>query len=177
MRTRSGRAHALPRYFALAVRALVLGGFAVASSACSGSEPANEHEAPLGNAPGCEGRGESIALGMTKSSDDGALAVELDAATPLPPVQGENSWTVAVSRDDQPVVDEGDADSQVIANVYMAEHDHNIRKRGVMTAPGVFEFASFPITMNGYWQITIQAQSDADPDDRADAVFEFCVQN
>jgi hypothetical protein len=76
-----------------------------------------------------------------------------------------------------PVVDEADTDAEVIANVYMAEHDHNLRKRGTMTAPGVFDFPEFPLTMNGYWQITIQVMSDTDPDDVEDAVFDFCVEN
>jgi len=160
------------------VRVALVVGFVTMSCGCSGGDPIGKESSgttPL--PPECEGRGEAMVRGMIKTSEDGLLAVTLADATPLPPVQGENSWTVDVSLANAPVVDEGETDAQVIANVYMAEHDHNIRKRGTMTAPGVFEFAQFPITMNGYWEITVQVQSDVDANDREDAVFGFCVQN
>ena len=177
MRCRSGRADAFTRPSALVVRAALVVGFVTMSSGCSGDASIGKEPTGTPPAPGCEGRGEAMVRGMTKTSEGGLLAVSLVDATPLPPVQGENSWTVEASKADAPVVDEGDTDVQVIANVYMAEHDHNIRKRGTMTAPGVFEFAQFPITMNGYWEITVQVQSDVDANDREDAVFGFCVQN
>ena len=128
---------------------------------------------------GCEGRGEPIVVGMSKQSDGGLLTVTLLEATPLPPVQGSNSWTVEVSKALEPVVDLGDEDDHVIANVFMADHDHNIRKRGVMSTPGVFEVLDFPITMNGYWEITIVVEPDApeNADDHEDTVFGFCVEN
>ena len=175
MRCRSGRTDALTRPSALAVRAALVVGFVTMSSGCSADDSSGKE--PTGTEVGCEGRGETMVRGMTKTSESGLLAVTLVDATPLPPVQGENSWTVDASKADAPVLDEGEADAQVIANIYMAEHDHNIRKRGTMTAPGVFEFAQFPITMNGYWEITVQVQADADANDREDAVFGFCVRN
>ena len=178
MRCRSGRADALTRPSPLVVRAVLLVGFVTMSSGCSGGDPIGEESTgtkPAG--PGCEGRGQAMVRGMIETSADGLLAVSLVEATALPPVQGENSWTVDVSMEGAPVLDEGDTDAQVIANIYMAEHDHNIRTRGIMTAPGIFEFTQFPITMNGYWEITVQVQSDADVSDREDAVFGFCVRN
>ena len=178
MRVRSARVATVSRGRVLA-RFLVLGCIGAFASACSGGDESDEVKQPtgVGTEPGCEGRGETISLGMSKTSSDGVLEVVLSDAAPVPPVQGENSWTVEVSKAGVPVLDANDADSQVIANVYMAEHDHNIRKRGAMTAPGVFDFASFPITMNGYWEITIQVVADEDLDDVEDAVFGFCVQN
>jgi hypothetical protein len=176
MRSGSGRPDELSRAAGRALRALLVVGFAAMSVSCSSAEGNNEEDTPSLE-PGCEGRGEAIVLDMTKTSDDGELEVSLLAADPLPPVQGENSWTVEVTLAGEPVVDAGDADAQVIANVYMAEHDHNIRKRGTMTSPGVFEFARFPITMNGYWEVTVQVQSDADATELTDTVFGFCVQN
>jgi len=158
-------------------RALLLAGFVTVPCAC-GSEAGSDGPSSVDqHGADCEGRGETLVRGMKKTSEDGTLAVSLTSATPLPPMQGENAWTVEVERDGEPVLDAGDADEQVIANVYMAEHDHNIRKRGTMTEPGVFEFAQFPITMNGYWEITVQVQADADAGDREDVVFGFCVEN
>jgi hypothetical protein len=176
MRLRSGRVATVSRIRAL-VRWAALVGFAVFAAACSGKGDAEDEPTGADPQPGCEGRGDAIALGLTKVSEDGVLEVVLSDAAPVPPVQGENSWTVEVLMAGEPVLDENEADSQVIANIYMAEHDHNIRKRGTMTAPGVFDFPGFPITMNGYWQITIQVAPDADPEAVEDAVFGFCVQN
>jgi len=175
MRCRSGRTDALTRPSALVVRAALVVGFVTMACGCSADDSSGTES--TGTEVGCDGHGETMVRGMTKTSENGLLAVTLVDATPLPPLQGENSWTVDVSMADAPVLDEGEADAQVIANIYMAEHDHNIRKRGTMTAPGVFEFAQFPITMNGYWEITVQVQADADANDREDAVFGFCVRN
>jgi hypothetical protein len=178
MRSSSARVATVSRIRAL-TRLAAVAGLATVAFACSGNAGDGSDDEPTGNntEPGCEGRGDRIVLGMSKASADGALEVVLSDAAPVPPVQGENSWTVEVSQAGEPVLDEGETDSQVIANIYMAEHDHNIRKRGTMTAPGVFEFPGFPITMNGYWEITIQVASDAEPDDFEDAVFGFCVRN
>lgn len=178
MLVRSARGATVSRVSAL-VRVAAIGSFAAAAFACSGNDDAGTVEQPAGvdAKPGCEGRGERIVLGMSKESSDGTLTVVLSDAAPLPPVQGQNSWTVEVAKAGVPVVDEADTDAEVIANIYMAEHDHNLRKRGTMTAPGVFDFPEFPLTMNGYWQITIQVVSDTDPDDVEDAVFDFCVEN
>ena len=176
MLARSARVATVSRATALA--RIAVAGFAALAFACSGNDDAETLKQPTGVDPNaCEGRGEPIVLGMSKASADGVLNVVLSDAAPLPPVQGQNSWTVEVTKAGEPVVDENDADAEVIANIYMAEHDHNLRKRGTMTAPGVFDFPEFPLTMNGYWQITIQVMSDTDPEDIEDAVFDFCVQN
>jgi hypothetical protein len=185
MHTGPGRADPLSRAGERVLRALLVAGFATMSAACGGTDTARDQErTPITPNPACEGRGEAIVRGLTKTSDDGTLSVSLLQGEPLPPVQGPNSWTLEVAVSGEPVVDAGEVDAQVIANVYMAEHDHNIRKRGAMTEPGVFEFAQFPITMNGYWEITIQVLSDpppdvenAQPEPVADAMFGFCVES
>lgn len=171
MRTVSRGAGALSR---LVMSAVFVVGFATISSACDADDSADPTE---DGTPGCEGRGEAIVTGMSRTSEDGSVAVRLEEAAPVPPVIGDNSWTVEVTSDGEPVVDAGDSDAQVIANIYMAEHDHNVRKRGTMIEPGVFEFAQFPISMNGYWEITIQVLSDADASDHDDVVFGFCVES
>jgi hypothetical protein len=122
----------------------------------------------------------SIAIGMTKESPDGFMATTLVAASPLPPLQGPNQWTVEIrTSSGDPVVDVGDDDAEVIANIYMAEHDHNIRKQATMTDPGVFEIPEFLITMNGRWEVTIVVHQDQDATGDADAsvVFEFLIES
>jgi len=136
-----------------------------------------EKEPPV---PGCETRGESVALGMRKGSPDGVVTASLVDATPIPPLLGENLWTVEVLSSGEPVLDANpDTDSTVIANVYMADHDHNIRKEGVMTSPGVFEFPPFLLNMNGYWEITVAVEPDtpAEGAEREEVVFGFCIES
>lgn len=126
-----------------------------------------------------------ITRGMSRQSDDGLVSVTLADADPVPPLQGLNHWTVDVSNAGSPVVDEGDSDYQVIANIYMVEHDHNIRKIGTMLEPGTFEISDFTLTMNGYWEVTIEVWPDAilndgDPsndDEHEGVVFGFHVRN
>ena len=121
-----------------------------------------------------------IFLGMTKQSPDGAMSTELLAADPLPPLQGPNRWTVEVrTQEGDPVVDLTDGDVEVIANIYMAEHDHNLRKSATMTEPGIFEIPEFLITMNGYWEVRVVVHQDGDTTDDADVpmTFGFLIEN
>src|SRR5262245_28099256 len=87
-----------------ALRAVLFVGLVAAASACSDEakpdEPSNKTPEPT-----CEGRGEPIVLGMSKLSEDGLLSVSLTAASPLPPVQGVNSWTLDVTNEAGPVTD------------------------------------------------------------------------
>ena len=122
----------------------------------------------------------SIAVGMRKQSPDGAMTTELLALDPLPPLQGPNRWTVEVrTSEGDPVVDLTDGDAEVIANIYMAEHDHNLRKRATMTEPGIFEIPEFLITMNGYWEVTVVVHQDGDANEDADVpmTFGFVIEN
>jgi hypothetical protein len=147
---------------AVRVLALVLG-----VAACAAEKPGRENR-------------DTISVGMTVQSPDGAMSAELLAAEPLPPLQGPNLWTVGVrTREGDPVVDLTDADVEVIANIYMAEHDHNLRKSASMTEPGVFEIPEFLITMNGYWEVTVVVHQDGDMTDDADVpmTFGFLIEN
>lgn len=155
--------------------------FAWLSVACGGGDQdptgqQQEHQ--------CEGRGEPIVLGMSKTSASGLVSATLTQATPLPPAQAPNTWTLELLHSTgEPVVDldpdPGDEDavardSEVVGEIYMADHAHRLRKSAVMSDPGVFELP-FQITMNGYWEVTVTVQPDESPDDFEDALFGFCV--
>ena len=154
----------------------------VALNACAGKEPTGTEQQP-----GCEGRGDAFVLGMSRESEDGLVRALLTEATPVPPLQGMNSWTVEVSQDGSPVIDarepdpedpEDPGDSQVIATIVMVEHAHDVSKVVSMTAPGVFDIP-FSLTMSGYWEVTLEVWPDkpANDDDHEDTVFGFCVRN
>jgi hypothetical protein len=137
------------------------------------------------NTPGCENRGEALSLGMTKPTEGGLFTTSLLSASPLPPLQGPNLWTVEVATSSgDPVMDVLDpedstqeGDSHVIARIYMVEHMHRLDKLAIMSDPGVFEIPEFPITMNGFWEVTISVRDDHAPDgDEGDsAAFGFCI--
>lgn len=150
-----------------AANAVLVTGLFLAGAGCA-AEPENEEKTP------------DIFLGMSRQSPDGLVTTSLVAASPLPPLQGPNSWTVEIlTSTGDPVVDVGDDDAEVIANVYMAEHDHNLRKLATMTEPGVFEIPEFLITMNGYWEVTVVVHQDQDATGDSDAsmVFGFLIEN
>ncbi len=151
---------------------------AALASACNGGQNEPTGEAAAGS--DCEGRGEPIELGMQKLTEGGLYDVVLAEASPVPPLIGENSWTVDVTTSTgDPVLDDSATEdySPVTIDVNMAEHNHDIRKSGVMTSPGVFEFLSFPVTMTGYWEFTVivEPEGSTDPNARQGALFGVCV--
>lgn len=140
--------------------------FAALAGACNGDdEPTNQDGAPSSVGHECEERGEPIELGMEKPTGGGLYSVVLVEASPVPPLVGENQWTVGVTTSSgEPVIDDLELiDTAVVINVNMTEHNHNIRKRAVMTTPGVFEFPPFPVTMPGYWEFTVSVAPEPDP--------------
>ena len=147
------------------------------ANGCGSSESEPTESEPQGS--DCEGHGEPIVLGMEKPTDGGLYRVGLVEASPLPPVMGENDWTVEVATSDgEPVIDDAElVDTSVIADIEMVGHQHRLRKGGVMTTAGVFEFPPLPITMPGYWEFTISVgpEGSDDPNAIENALFGFCV--
>jgi hypothetical protein len=152
--------------------------FAALLGACGEKEPPNEvgQETPGAE---CEDEGELIELGMEKQSVGGLYDVLLVDASPTPPRVGENRWTVDVTTAaGEPVLDDPNTDFvPVTIDVLMVVHTHDIRKSGVMTSPGVYEFPPFPVTMTGYWEFTVfvEPEGSTDPNERQGAVFEICI--
>ena len=151
---------------------------AVLASACASSESEPTESEPQGS--DCDGLGEPIVLGMEKPTEGGLYTVTLAGASPLPPLFGENQWTVDVATSaGEPVIDEDleDGESPVILDLKMVEHTHQTRKSGVMTNAGVFEFPPVPIRMTGYWEFTIFVAPEGFGDAGVveGAVFGFCV--
>jgi hypothetical protein len=147
------------------------------ASGCGTSESEPTENAPQGS--DCGGRGEPIVLGMEKPTQGGIYRVRLVEASPLPPLVGDNEWTVDVATSaGEPVIDELEGDeSPVILNLEMVGHQHRLRKAGVMTTAGVFEFPPVPITMTDYWEFTIYVAPEgfADAGVVEGAIFGFCV--
>jgi hypothetical protein len=165
---------------------------AFATAACGQADGEHGKATGASNEESCEGRGELVELGMAKQSSDGLVTATVFAASPLPPLQGVNNWTVDVADarvdgglvldafdppEDGSVPPPEEQDSTVLITIFMVDHDHSLRKRGTMTSPGRFEFPPLTITMTGYWEFSVRVEPDlpADENDHEDVTFGFCV--
>jgi hypothetical protein len=77
---------------------------------------------------GCEGRGDPLAVGLSRESEDGRVRAELVSATPIPPETGDNRWTLRLS-------DETGAElsgAEVVAHALMPDHMHGPPPQGAV---------------------------------------------
>jgi len=123
----------------------------------------------------CEGRGEPVAVGISKESADGRLIAEITAATPLPPNVGDNAWTIELKTDTGDEV----AGAGIAARWEMIDHAHPPETQlGVEREPGVYEIAPIGISMPGYWEMTLNATGiDGAPATGEEFLFGFCIES
>lgn len=158
------------------------------SSACQSSSSANDSESALGtkgtqqesndagmqgperDAAPCQGRGQSLA-GLSVEGDDG-LSLKVESIEPNPPVVGDNSWRVELSRDGEPLA--GAAD-EILVSPFMPDHGHGSPVSvGVSElSDGVYRFEPVNTFMPGYWEITLRVQGDAG---ESSVVFGVCIE-
>jgi len=123
--------------------------------------------------PGCEGRGEPVAVGISKESADGLMIAEITAATPLPPNVGDNAWTIELKTDTGDEV----TGAGVAARWEMIDHAHPPETQAaVEREPGVYEIAPIGISMPGYWEMTLSATGvEGAPANGETFLFGFCI--
>lgn len=138
--------------------------------ACS-SEP---HEVPHDASPatGCaaEARADVFTLGLSKALPNGH-AVRLVAATPSPPVKGDNTWTVElVDGAGKPV-----SGATITVVPFMPDHGHGTATAPAVTpegGPGKYRISNMNLPMAGYWDITLSVTAGAT---KGDARFGICL--
>lgn len=119
-----------------------------------------------------ETRDDEFSIGLSKSSE--SVTVTFVAADPAPPVNGDNTWTVALTdAGGQPLVDAS------ITSVlpWMPDHGHGTAVEAKATAtenPGEFVITPIDFHMNGLWEVTLDIQ--VQPDTTEQVVFAFCVE-
>jgi len=165
-----GRIRSAAATFGGARSALALALYLAAITGCGGDDP--EPVAPTQEAD-CEGRGEPVAVGISKESADGQLIAEITAASPLPPNVGDNAWTIELTTDTGDEV----AGAGVAARWVMTDHAHPPETQAaVETEPGVYEIAPIGISMPGYWEMTLSATGiEGAPATGEEFLFGFCI--
>ncbi len=140
--------------------------------ACANDEPKDpplgaggaEHEA------NCDGRGVRLAAGHTLSTEEG-VTVELASLLPESPVQGDNTWELRLTRDEEPL-----AGATLRVLPWMPDHEHastkivQVRER----APGSYELSPVYLGMPGYWEVGVDVALE---DEQLGSVgFDLCLE-
>lgn len=115
---------------------------------------------------------QTFAIGLSGASADGSLHMELMSASPAPPEEGENTWTLKVTdASGAPVTGES-----FTVKPWMPAHGHGSSITPSMTptsTPGVYDVGILEFFMPGIWQTTITLDQDAGAPE--DVVFTFCI--
>lgn len=118
-----------------------------------------------------ETRDEDFFVGLNKTGRDGLLAFTLTEVEP--PVRFGNRWVVQVNQAAGSAAPVDGAD--LIITSYMPDHGHVAPidpEITPMATAGQYELDPIYISMPGYWEITVEAES-ASGNDRA--MFKICV--
>jgi hypothetical protein len=136
-------------------------------------------EMEMGPMISCEGdpRVSMYMDGMTKAGLAGAAQVKITSATPSPPANGQNTWTIQLmDRTGTPMA------GAVTVLPDMPDHGHVSPQTPVVTAGatvGAYTVSNLYLFMAGVWriQLSISTGSAADGGSLLDIVtFYFCVQ-
>jgi hypothetical protein len=145
---------------------------ALACAACSGGDAppdADEVQACLSS-----GSGDTYAVGLERAGKHGVLDFRLMSATPAPPGRDFNSWVIQINE-----LSAGAPVSNAMLQVapFMPDHQHGPGAYQPIVQPmpeaGQYEIDQINTWMPGFWQITIQADTDTLHDS---VVYQFCIQ-
>lgn len=136
-----------------------------------GSDPvdsaglADEASAPCDE----EDRADVLEPGLV--ADSGSLVVAVVEASPMPPLVGDNDWTVSL------VDDAGVGVPGCIVEVIqeMPDHGHGAAAPTVEdVGGGQYDVLAMPFTMGGYWTVALEITCPSVADR---AVFDVCVES
>jgi hypothetical protein len=145
----------------------LIGAFVCAACGAGAAEGGGEQTASITD---CEGRGEAYVPGMDRPTEDGRIDVALIEASPAPPANADNFWTIELSSEGGGPV-EG---AEVVAVPFMIDHGHGAPSQ-VATAVGAgrYELGPLNLFMPGYWEVTLTIVPDGE--EESSVVFGFCV--
>lgn len=134
----------------------------LAVSACEvepGTETPGDPSRDCGDGPLDE-----LTASLSRTTTEGGYEVVIVSATPAPPDVGFNDWVVEV-----------DGADDVGVRPWMPLHGHGSPQAvypGVLD-DGQWRVTGMELTMAGLWELTVQVDGDAGPDE---ALFRFCLE-
>lgn len=116
---------------------------------------------------------DTFVIGLDKPGTAGMLDFKLMAASPAPPAQGNNTWTVKVSTMAGGTAVPG---ATIQVTPYMPAHMHTSPIKATVTdkGDGTYTLAPVNLWMPGVWETTLQVTSPSGADS---AMFRFCIPN
>lgn len=141
-----------------------------ASATDAGSTGAGVPDGAPGAMCDPNGHPDTIAPGLTKQGDQGALTFVLQSADLVPPQPKYNHWTLElVDAGGNPVVDA----SFPMITTWMPLHMHgsSVAPTWMSNGDGTYE-ASIYLFMPGLWQVTFKAEAGATADS---VTYTFCA--
>ena len=127
---------------------------------------------PTEEIPSCENRGDMYFAGITKTTTDGIVSVDITSAEPAPPANSyTNDWNLLITDATTGAPVEG---ALVIAAPYMVNHGHGAPNVIADEAgAGVYVIDPLSLKMNGLWDVTMKVTPQGGVESRT--VFSFCV--
>ena len=117
------------------------------------------------------GGADTYELGLTKEGLQGTLQARLEAATPTPPIIGENSWTISLTDMDGNSI----SDADITATTWMPDHNHGsaITAKSTHIGDGQYTIEPIELFMPGLWEITLHVEKENELLDQI--VFKFWI--
>ena len=143
--------------------------------ACSGGSSSTPDAEEIVNCATVTGA-DTYIVGLHKPGVGGTLDFKLMSATPAPPAQGNNDWTLQINAMSAGVVGAPVAGAQIQVTPYMPAHMHTSPIKAIVTdkGNGLYELTPVNLWMPGVWQTTISVASASGTDN---ATYSFCIPN
>lgn len=132
-------------------------------------------DAAVAEFQGCAGSPIEFEIGRSVAGSKGLLSAAVIEASPFPPRKYDNSWTIELTGGDGIQLE----DATLLAiKAYMPGHDHYAEGADAPTFEPLSEPSRFgaqmKFPMRGYWQVGLEASSDASTDY---VMFHVCVED
>jgi|HubBroStandDraft_6_1064221.scaffolds.fasta_scaffold512822_2 hypothetical protein len=139
-----------------------------ADTSSTGATTITTEDSPCATDP----RGQHYAVGLSGASTDGSLKMSFVDASPAPPAEGENYWTLKVTDGSGAPL----TGASFNVKPWMPDHLHGssiVPEMTPMSEAGVYHVGILEFFMPGIWQTTFTLEQDSGPPEAV--VFTFCI--
>ena len=155
----------------IAALALAASGSTVACGSSSEDPGTGNTGEPAAGECSTPGEFDAYSAGMAKTGDEG-IDVAITSATPAPPVQGDNEWTLMVTdADGAPVTG---ATLEIVPWMVVHKHGTPVTPRITEGSDGEYTATRVNFVMAGVWETTIRVTTADGVTD--EVMFPFCIE-